>query len=888
MLPDMRFTGKWRDYQQRVLDEFETHLADARIHVVAAPGSGKTILGLELARQLGRPAVILSPTRTIRDQWPARLVPLFLSTSPPAGELSFALERPGAMTTTTYQALHALWSAESGERFAGAIARLRAIGPVTLVLDEAHHLRREWWNALQALVDALPDAKLVALTATPPYDAPFAEWARYEAMCGPIDLEIGVPELVRNGDLCPHQDHVILSAPADDALELLERRRRGIAALVEEMRSDTGLLDALATHPWLTDSDAHVEAILDAPEFLSAMLVHLAASERPLPEAPLALLGVRAKDVPVPHPYWLETLLNGLLFRFRDLETIDTARAARFKSELHTHGLIEGGVVRLTESRQLFGLLAGSIAKFESIASIARAEAQTMGAALRMVILCDHVRGGELPRALAVDYRPVKLGVVPVFAMLLRASLDGQRVAILTGTLVVLPKPACGAAQAIAAAMTPPAQLRFDPLPGAPDHVRMIATGTAEGRIVELVTALFDAGEVTVLVGTQALLGEGWDAPAINSLVLASNSAAFMLSNQMRGRAIRIDPKHPEKVANIWHLATVAPAPAPEGLWADRLNWGRIGSDRPVTSDLDLLERRFRAFEGIANDGSTRIDSGLARVGLPDTVEVSAANWRTFVIAQNRPRIAAQWRQSLGEAPPRARVRETATPNYAPRGLSWFDTLHWLGASALSAGALAGADVLRGIDGFATHGMILMAMAGAAGIATLPRLAKAGWLLWRNGSIEGSLLQVTQVVLLSLFEAGLIPENEFHQASIQVSAAVNGRHDVIVHGVSRATERIVMEAIAELLGPVGNPRYLLVRRSWLGSRRRTDYHAVPAAIGRRKEWAEAFHRLWRQRVGSSRLIFTRTAEGRVQLLRARARAFSAGFLRAVDRRSTWL
>src|SRR5690606_9615448 len=32
-------------------------------------GSGKTLVGLEIARRIGRPAVTFSPTTTIQDQW---------------------------------------------------------------------------------------------------------------------------------------------------------------------------------------------------------------------------------------------------------------------------------------------------------------------------------------------------------------------------------------------------------------------------------------------------------------------------------------------------------------------------------------------------------------------------------------------------------------------------------------------------------------------------------------------------------------------------------------------------------------------------------------------------------------------------------------------------
>ena len=60
-----------------------------------------------------------------------------------------------------------------------------------------------------------------------------------------------------------------------------------------------------------------------------------------------------------------------------------------------------------------------------------------------------------------------------------------------------------------------------------------------EGLAVRAITALFENGDLNLLVGTAALLGEGWDAPPLNSLVLASYVGSYMLSNQMRGRAIR-------------------------------------------------------------------------------------------------------------------------------------------------------------------------------------------------------------------------------------------------------------------------------------------------------------------------------------------------------------
>ena len=78
-----KFRGVWRDYQASVLETIDHCLADGRVHIVAAPGSGKTVLGLELALRLGRPAIILSPTVTIRSQWIDRLRELFIEGDAP-------------------------------------------------------------------------------------------------------------------------------------------------------------------------------------------------------------------------------------------------------------------------------------------------------------------------------------------------------------------------------------------------------------------------------------------------------------------------------------------------------------------------------------------------------------------------------------------------------------------------------------------------------------------------------------------------------------------------------------------------------------------------------------------------------------------------------------
>ena len=105
----MEFRYEWRKYQRMVLDLFEHRDPTKRtFHVVSPPGSGKTLVGIEIARRIGLPAVTFSPTTTIQDQWREK-VRLFL---PEGAEQTDALSevstdptRLGTISNLTYQSL---------------------------------------------------------------------------------------------------------------------------------------------------------------------------------------------------------------------------------------------------------------------------------------------------------------------------------------------------------------------------------------------------------------------------------------------------------------------------------------------------------------------------------------------------------------------------------------------------------------------------------------------------------------------------------------------------------------------------------------------------------------------------------------------------------------
>lgn len=94
------------------------------------------------------------------------------------------------------------------------------------------------------------------------------------------------------------------------------------------------------------------------------------------------------------------------------------ARSKDLHNRLHRAALIEGGSVRLLQGRSVFRLLTSSLAKLDSITEIVRAEHAALGDRLRMVILSDHIRAGELPANATDLFHPAKLGVIPIFETL--------------------------------------------------------------------------------------------------------------------------------------------------------------------------------------------------------------------------------------------------------------------------------------------------------------------------------------------------------------------------------------------------------------------------------------------------------------------------------------
>ena len=106
-LRNVRFAGTLRASQEAAVRIIRKQLqaGERELHIVAPPGSGKTVLGLYVwADLVKRPALVLSPNSAIQAQWAARAKELFALDGNEAAVVTDP-SRPGILTSLTYQSV---------------------------------------------------------------------------------------------------------------------------------------------------------------------------------------------------------------------------------------------------------------------------------------------------------------------------------------------------------------------------------------------------------------------------------------------------------------------------------------------------------------------------------------------------------------------------------------------------------------------------------------------------------------------------------------------------------------------------------------------------------------------------------------------------------------
>lgn len=876
----LKFKYTWRKYQARVLENTKEYVADGKVHIVAAPGSGKTTLGIELIARMQENALVLAPSVTIREQWKDRIVEGFLCEGlNPDDYISQDLKQPKAITIATYQALHSAMNRYKGKLDESAkteedkdsddkisasakeiedvdysdfdiVKTLKQNEVGLMCLDECHHLRSEWWKALEELKTKMGGLKVIALTATPPYDSNATMWNRYMNMCGEIDEEIAIPELVKEGSLCPHQDFVYFNYPTEEEKAEIEKFKVRSKEAYDKMMGDAAFAEAIQSHKGLCGS-VSADELLDKPNYFASILIYLQAKNIAFPDHLKRLLGTRR--LPSMNQGWMELLLQGFLYDDAESYNCDEEYRKSVMDYLKAEGVIEKKKISFTTTPSLEKLLTTSKGKCKSIRDIVAHEYQSTGKDLRLLVLTDYIRK-EYEKALGTSEDVTSLGVIPFFEQLRRSV--GQetdiRLAVLCGTIVIIP---AEAKEALLAAVGDSGKITFSTVGNLSesDYVKVNTIGDSH-FLTGAVTEVFSQGHMQVLIGTKSLLGEGWDSPCINSLILASFVGSFMLSNQMRGRAIRVFKQNPEKTSNIWHLVCLSP-------WQ-----GKTEDAEENSEDFALLKRRMEHFLGLHYVDDI-IENGMERMSVIqepfDENHVAQINQQMLELSGRRAELKDRWNRSLTLHHKMDIVEETEVAEPSVPKTVFREKLTGLILAVVAFGLLLvlrkGAAAMGLVTSIFTYGML------AAGLYVLKQIPK----LIQLCNAKKRLYAFGKGIRKALVSMNFI---EGSGSRVKVDKKGLNYHAVYLSGGTGRDKTLFTQCIKEFFGEIDNQRYLLVSAKKI--RGQYDFYAVPECFAKRKEDATLFYECVKPYMGKFDLVYTRNEKGRKVLMEARMKTLA--------------
>jgi superfamily II DNA or RNA helicase len=879
-----------RKHQAEALAAFEAarESGSSRWWVTMPPGAGKTLVGTEVARRLGRRTVVLSPNTAIQGQW----VRAWDGYDGPRAGTNRDLRT--TFTSLTYQSL-AVFDGEddaTGSQVQrlhpnglALIETLRAAGPLTLVLDECHHLLEAWGELLHEVLDDLPDAVVLGLTATPPGSMTRSQEELTRMLFGPILYEARIPALVKEGTLAPYAELAWLVEPTENEASWLSEQATRFAELTTDLFDPA--FGSVPLPEWLTrrlvrpcedgtstweEVCAHASDLADA----SLRLVHAGLLELP------AGATVREQHRQAPTADDWRTLLDDWLLgcvQPRSLAEGEEGAADRRVIENVRRTLPAIGYVWTKK-----GIRAGrgsvdrvtalSAAKQDAVTGIVTAELSHLGERTRVLVLCDHEQAtATTSRRLSDDESSAPEAAGSATGVLV--SLMADPVAATLHPLLVTGRTVAGDVETLQHLIawidrTHPgmaASLVVD----ATGEVPTLSGRWSSGQWVAHATAFFAAGGVQALVGTRGLLGEGWDAPAVTALVDLTTATTPTAVTQTRGRALRIDPADPDKVALIWSVAAVF-----EGHVAGANDWLRLARKHRGYFTIDE--------HGDVVDGVAGIDSAFSDFHPPPVEEFGSIDARMLVRSEGRALVRDRWLSTPSyddRVDHVARIRGDSQPAPAVPGATTGTAglVPWTEASRRHPGGRLAALPL---------GVVLVLVAvlialghSAAWLLLVVPAALLSAALWGRSSVLGaSRHQVTVGLVAAAIADGLRAADlsPVGAEALHVETTPDGVTAYSLAGVPDEVSSRFALALEEVVTPMSAPRYVLPRwvtpapqgtdglvrglRAVVHHRPEDEvWHTVPSVLADTRAHADAYAAAWGHWVGGGPAVFASSPAG---------------------------
>ncbi len=536
-------------------------------------------------------------------------------------------------------------SRESGDRIVNAesiaiMESLKRQNTGLVILDECHHLLGYWAQVCLKFIEILGYPRVAGFTATHPApdELTAQELDYYKGLFHDVDYIMPTPAVVKDGFLAPYQDLVYFTRPKADELVYIQQCSEKLSEallMLESQKLKTKLSDWLLAECARVAKKSGTSELRRRTRFFNAAVRYLKAWDI----TPPGILANIAEGTPsleektdIAGRFAASILL--VSGNSGDREMFEQLRVA-----LRPLGFIltEKGV-RKGEST-VSRVLSLSNAKTTGMTEILRKE-QESGADIRAIVITDFEKSSATVAKDISDLITEESGgaIAAMRALTSDEKCDELDPILVTGQTVLVDDDLLDKFTSTAFEWVAERDLSIE-MEAVPEEgfFRILGHGRDWNprHYVAMITEMFEKGVTRCLVGTRGLLGEGWDSLCANTLVDLTTAATEMTVNQLRGRAIRLNPAAPAKVANIWDVVCFAPE-FEKGL-----------------SDYMRFARKHSRYYGICDDGAIEYGLGHIHPALteagPEDVALNAHIFNDEMLARaaGRKRIRVSWK--IGE-----------------------------------------------------------------------------------------------------------------------------------------------------------------------------------------------------------------------------------------------
>ena len=136
------------------------------------------------------------------------------------------------------------------------------------MLDEAHHLTEKWNSDALRIIEKL-GIENNRFNRDTTIRGRWGGFNAYTAVCGEIDVQISVPELVSHKNLCPHQDYVYVNSPTEEEKttisDVTDKQRKALDFVIDSPRHRSVVEKCL----YQLETDPVARGLVDAETYLS-------------------------------------------------------------------------------------------------------------------------------------------------------------------------------------------------------------------------------------------------------------------------------------------------------------------------------------------------------------------------------------------------------------------------------------------------------------------------------------------------------------------------------------------------------------------------------------------------------------------------------------------